>query len=64
MLEDFFDLPALVQTLAAEGWVPLEGLGDDGRRSLVRTNDGSTTVISGTGSWDQVGDAALNLVLP
>ncbi len=64
VLEDFSDLPALVQTLTAEGWVPLEGLGDDGRRSLVRTNDGSTTVISGTGSWGQVGDAARNLVLP
>ena len=64
VLEDFSDLPALVQSLTAEGWVPLEGLGDDGRRSLVRTNDGSTTVISGTGSWGQVGDAARNLVLP
>ena len=64
VLEDFSDLPALVQTLTAEGWVPLEGLGDDGRRSLVRPNDGSTTVISGTGSWGQVGDAARNLVLP
>jgi len=64
VLEDYADLPALVQDLTAEGWVPLEGQDSDPRRSLLRTNDGSTTVISGTGSWGQIGEAARHLVLP
>ncbi len=63
-LEDYSDLPAVVQTLTSEGWVPIEGLDLEPRRSLIRTNDGSTTVVSGTGGWGQVGDAARHLVLP
>lgn len=63
-LEDYDELPRVVQQLTSKGWVPFEGTGSQSRRSLVRTNDGSTTVISGTGPWSQIGDAALSLRLP
>lgn len=63
-LSDYAELPALVQELTAEGWVPFESESVDARRSLVRTNDGSTTILSGTGAWSDLGDAARSLVLP
>lgn len=63
-LNDYAELPALVQELTAEGWVPFENGKVDPRRSLVRTNDGSTTILSGTGPWSDLGDAARSLVLP
>ena len=63
-LSDYADLPAAVQQLTAEGWVPLIAETTQPRRSLLRTNDGSTTVLSGTGSWSELGDAARHLVLP
>jgi hypothetical protein len=63
-LGDFAELPRVVQQLTSKGWVPFEGADSQPRRSLVRTNDGSTTIISGTGPWSQIGDAALSLRLP
>lgn len=63
-LSDYADLPAVVQTLTAEGWVPFANSADEPRRSLVRTNDGSTTVLTGTGQWSDLGEAARHLVLP
>lgn len=60
-LPDFSDLPGSVQSLTSQGWMPWAG---DDRRSLVRMNDGSTTVLSGTASWAELGDAAQNLTLP
>ena len=63
-LSDYAELPALVQGLTAEGWVPLANGNVDVRRSLLRTNDGSTTILSGTGTWSDLGDAARRLVLP
>lgn len=58
------DLPAPVLELVSEGWLPFEGGSPEPRRSLVRTDSGATTIVSGTGSWTQVGDAVRNLVLP
>jgi hypothetical protein len=63
-LTDYAELPALVQELTAEGWVPFVNGNVDMRRSLVRTNDGSTTILTGTGAWSDLGDAARSLVLP
>lgn len=63
-LSDYAELPALVQDLTADGWVPFENERVDARRSLVRTNDGSTTILSGTGAWSDLGDGARSLVLP
>ena len=56
--------PDVVQELASQGWLPYEGGTSEVRRSLVRTVSGATTVVSGTGSWEQVGDAVRNLVVP
>lgn len=64
MLEDYADLPAVVQTLTSQGWVPFESEDADPRRSLVSTTDGFTTVISTTGGWSDAGEAARHLVLP
>ena len=64
MLGDYADLPGVVQTLTSEGWVPWESPDEEPRRSLVRTNEGSTMVLSTTGGWAEVGDAARHLVLP
>jgi hypothetical protein len=61
MLDDYADLPAAVQGLTGEGWVPWERAD---RRSLVRDNDGSTTILTGTASWSDLADAASHLVLP
>jgi len=61
VLADFSELPASVQELTGEGWVPWE-LSD--RRSLVRDNDGSTTILTGSASWGELADAAGHLVLP
>lgn len=58
---EYVDLPGDVQKLTAEGWVPWASAD---RRSLVRTNDGSTTILSGTASWAELGEAAQHLVLP
>lgn len=58
---DFGDLPASVQRLTGEGWVPWQ---QPDRRSLVRDNDGSTTILSGTATWSELADAASHLVLP
>ena len=58
------ELPDVVQELASQGWLPYEGGTSEVRRSLVRTDSGATTVVSGTGSWEQVGDAVRNLVVP
>jgi hypothetical protein len=63
-LADYANLPGTVQELTTDGWVPFENGSIDARRSLVRTNDGSTTIISGTGPWSDLGDAARSLVLP
>lgn len=63
-LADYTELPATVQELTAEGWVPFQNSNIDARLSLVRTNDGSTTIVSGTGTWSDLGEAARNLVLP
>jgi len=63
-LADYANLPGTVQELTTDGWVPCENGSIDARRSLVRTNDGSTTIISGTGPWSDLGDAARSLVLP
>lgn len=63
-LSEYSELPAIVQELTVEGWVPFENDSDGARRSLMRTNDGSTTIISGTGDWSDLGDAARSLVLP
>lgn len=63
-LDDYSELPAVVQTLTAEGWVPYVNSAEEPRRSLVRTNDGSTTILTGTGSWSDLGEAARHLVLP
>ena len=64
MLEDYADLPSVVQTLTSQGWVPFESADTDPRRSLVSTTDGFTTVISTTGGWADAGEAARHLVLP
>ena len=61
VLEDYANLPAAVQGLTGEGWVPWERAD---RRSLVRENDGSTTILTGTASWSDLADAASHLVLP
>lgn len=61
VLTDYSDLPAAVQSLTGEGWIPWANAD---RRSLVRTNDGSTTVLGGTASWAEIADAAQHLVLP
>lgn len=58
------DVPTLVQQLTSEGWVPFETTSAEPRRSLVRTNDGSTTILSGTGSWSELAVAARELVSP
>lgn len=63
-LTDYVDLPSLVQQLTSEGWVPLENDAQEARRSLLRANDGSTTILSGTGEWSDIGEAARRLVLP
>lgn len=63
-LADYANLPGTVQELTTDGWVPFKNGSIDARRSLVRTNDGSTTIISGTGPWSDLGDAARSLVLP
>lgn len=60
-LTDDSNLPGAVQKLEGEGWIPWVG-GD--RRALVRSNDGSTTVVSGTANWAELADAASHLVLP
>lgn len=60
-LVDYEDLPANVQKLTGEGWTPWE---TDERRSLIRDNDGSTTILSTTASWSDLADAASHLVLP
>ena len=64
LLEDYADLPASVQQLTSEGWMPLQNDDEDPRRSLLRTNDGSTTILSGTGEWSELAEAARRLVLP
>jgi len=51
VLQDYADLPAAVQGLTGEGWVPWE---QADRRSLVRENDGSTTILTGTASWSDL----------
>lgn len=61
ILETYEDLPAAVQSLTGEGWVPWQQ-GD--RRSLVRENDGATTILTGTAPWSDLADAASHLVFP
>ena len=63
-LADATNVPTLVQQLTSEGWVPLETTAVEPRRSLVRTSDGSTTILSGTGSWSELAVAAQELVSP
>ena len=58
---DYEELPASIQRLTGEGWVPWA---QPERRALVRDNDGSTTILSGTASWSEIADAATHLVLP
>lgn len=60
-MTDFADLPASVQGLTGEGWIPWQ---TPDRRSLVRDNEGSTTILTGTASWSDLADAASHLVLP
>ena len=55
-------LPAAVRELMVEGWVPLLGEDAEPRRSLLRASDGSTTILSGSGSWSDLADAAARLV--
>ena len=61
---DATDLPTIVQQLTSEGWVPVETTADAPRRSLVRIEDGSTTILSGTGSWSDIGDAVREMASP
>lgn len=63
-LSDDAELPGGVRELTNEGWVPFENPAADGRRSLVRTQDGSTTILSGTGDWTDLGTAARDLAVP
>lgn len=60
-ITDYSELPASVERLTGEGWNPWQ---TPDRRSLVRDNDGSTTIVTGTASWADLADAASHLVLP
>ncbi|MGA0209987.1 MAG: DUF4245 family protein [Candidatus Nanopelagicales bacterium] len=64
VLKDDADLPSSVRQLMAEGWVPAQNDDANPRRSLLATLDGSTTILSGTGDWSEVADAARSLVVP
>ena len=63
-LADISDLPTIVQQLTAEGWIPVETTAAEPRRSLVRIEDGSTTILSGTGTWSELGDAVREMASP
>jgi hypothetical protein len=56
-------LPPDVTELTSKGWIALESTDEEPRRSLV-LEDGSTTILSGTGSWGELGSAARSLVSP
>lgn len=62
VVDDPTQVTAEVRELTAQGWVPLLGQDAEPRRSLMRTGDGSTTIVSGSGSWSDVADAATRLV--
>lgn len=64
VLADYTDLPVSVQQLTSQGWLPAQNNAQNPRRSLLRTNDGATTILSGTGDWSDLADAARRLVLP
>lgn len=61
VVDDASQLPAAVRDLMARGWVPLLGEDAEPRRSLLRTSDGATTILSGSGSWSDLADAAARL---
>ena len=62
VVDDPTGLPTEVRELMMEGWLPLLGEDAEPRRSLLRTSDGSTTVVSGSGSWSDLADAVSRLV--
>lgn len=61
IVDDASQLPPAVRDLMARGWVPLLGEDAEPRRSLLRTSDGATTILSGSGSWSDLADAAARL---
>ena len=61
---DAADVPPVVQELTSAGWVPFETMAEEPRRSLVRIDDGATTILSGTGSWSELVDAVSEMASP